>query len=266
MNAHVAQTRLVGVIHLPPLVGSASLTVKHTREVARAAVDEARILSDAGFDACIVENYGDAPFLRGNVEPATVSAMTACAWSIRDAFPGLQLGINVLRNDAAAALSIAAVVEAQFIRVNIHVGARLTDQGIIEGDAAKTLRLRKSLDAHKVHIWADVDVKHSAPLAPLDLDQEVSDVVHRGAASAVLVTGSGTGQAVDTAKLTRVKAKAGVPVYVASGATEANLAELMQVADGVIVGSALRKNGRAGGPIDAAVATRFAKVFRAARA
>ena len=257
---------LVGVIHLPPLVGSPSLTVKHTRDVARAAAEEAKALADAGFDACIVENYGDAPFLRGSVEAATVSAMTACAWSIREAVPTLPLGINVLRNDAVAALSIAAVVDAEFIRVNVHAGARVTDQGIIEGDAGRVLRLRKTLDAHKVHVWADVDVKHSAPLAPLDLDQEVSDVVHRGGASAVLVTGSGTGQAVDSAKLARVKAKAGVPVYVASGATEANLAPLMQVADGVIVGSALRKNGKAGGPIDPAIASRFAKAFRAARA
>ncbi len=257
---------LVGVIHLPPLVGSSAITIKHTRDVARAAADEAKALADCGFDACIVENYGDAPFLRGSVEASTVSAMTACAWSIREAVPSLPLGINVLRNDAAAALSIAAVVDAEFIRVNVHVGARVTDQGVIEGDAGRVLRLRKTLDAHKVHVWADVDVKHSAPLAPLDLDQEVSDVVHRGGASAVLVTGSGTGQAVDDAKLVRVKAKAGVPVYVASGATEANLAQLMQVADGVIVGSALRKNGKAGGPIDAAVATRFAKAFRAVRA
>lgn len=256
---------LVGVIHLPPLVGAPALLLKSTREIAHDAANEARLLKDAGYDACIVENYGDAPFLRGPVEPPTIAALTVIAMAIRDAVPELALGINVLRNDAAAALSIAAAVEAQFIRVNIHVGARVADQGIIEGDAARTLRLRKAIDATNIEIWGDVDVKHSAPLAPYDLEQEVSDLVHRGGASAVLVTGSGTGQAVDLAKLERVKRTAHAPVYIASGATIDNIAALMVHADGVIVGSALRKDSRAGAPIDAALAKRFAESFRAAK-
>lgn len=256
---------LVGVIHLPPLLGAPAVLLKTTREIAREAANEARLLHEAGYDACIVENYGDAPFARGAVEPYTVAAMTAIAASVRDAVPDLPLGINVLRNDAAAALSIAAAVEAQFIRVNVHVGARVADQGIIQGDAAHTLRLRKALEAQKVDIWADADVKHSAPLAPYDLEQEVSDLVYRGGASAVLVTGSGTGHAVDLAKLERVKKAAHVPVYIASGATPANIGALVAHADGVIVGSALRKDSRAGAPIDAALAKQFATAFRSAK-
>src|ERR1700685_2913603 len=126
---------LVGVIHLPPLAGSPRATMG-TRECARRAADDARALFEAGYDLAVVENFGDAPFFAGRVPPVTVAAMTACAVTVREATPDLPLGINVLRNDGEAALAIALVAGAVCIRVNVLTGARVTDQGVIEGDAA----------------------------------------------------------------------------------------------------------------------------------
>lgn len=257
--------QLVGVVHLPALPGSprASASVEQIGEV---AARDASALAAAGFDRVMLENFGDAPFFAGRVPPVTVSAMTACALAVRQACPGLPLGINVLRNDAEAALSIAAVVGATCIRVNVHTGARVTDQGVIEGRAAETLRARRALDAAGVAIWADVDVKHSAPLAPRDVAREADDLVVRGLADAVLVTGEGTGRGVDVTKLRRVRdAVPGVPVLVASGVTIESLGEVAALCDGVIVGSALRSDGRAGGAIDGVLAAKFATAFRAAR-
>jgi membrane complex biogenesis BtpA family protein len=254
----------VGVVHLPALPGSPRAS-SPVSELAAAAARDARSLAAAGFDRVMIENFGDAPFFAGRVPPVTVSAMTACALAVRDACPGLPLGINVLRNDAEAALAIAAVVGATCIRVNVHTGARVTDQGLVEGRAAETLRARRALGAEGVHIWADVDVKHSAPLAPRDVAREADDLVVRGLADAVLVTGEGTGRGVDLAKLRRVReAVASAPVLVASGVTVDSLAGLVGLCDGVIVGSTLRAGGVAGGPIDADRASRFADAFRRA--
>jgi predicted TIM-barrel enzyme len=83
-------------------------------------------------------------------------------------------------------------------------------------------------------------------------------------ASAVLVTGEGTGRAVDVAKLAAVKRAVDVPVFVASGASIDTLPALSAHADGVVVGSALRADGRAGGRVDPVRAQAFAKSFRAA--
>ena len=178
--------------------------------------------------------------------------------------PGLLLGINVLRNDGASALAIAAAVGATCIRVNVLSGARVTDQGVIEGHAAELLRLRRALGV-PVEIWADVAVKHSAPLAPRELDEETRDLVHRALADAVLVTGSGTGVAVDPAQLRGVRWPAGkAPVYVASGATIAARPGLAGLCDGVIVGSALRADGAPAEPVDGDAARRFAAAFHAA--
>ena len=255
---------LVGVIHLPPLPGSPR-AAEAVAGVAQAAARDARVLFEAGFHRVMIENFGDAPFFAGSVPPVTVSAMTACALAVREACPGLALGINVLRNDAAAALAIAAVVGATCIRVNVHTGARVTDQGLVEGRAAETLRARRALGAEAVAIWADVDVKHSAALAPRDLGREADDLAGRGLADAVLVTGEGTGRGVDLDKLRAVRlAVPSVPVLVASGVTAEGLAALPGLCDGIIVGSALRQGGVAGGSIDSARAAQFALAFRRA--
>ncbi len=253
---------LAGVIHLPALPGSPRAELD-AREVGRRAAKDARALVAAGFDAVLVENFGDIPFLR-RVEPVTVSAMTVAALAVREACPDVKLGINVLRNDAAAALSIACAVGADLIRVNVHTGARVTDQGIIEGEAGETLRSRRSLGVQSVRIWADVDVKHSAPLGARAIEDEARDLVSRGLADVVLVTGEGTGRPVDLSKLAAVRSAVEVPVLVASGATIEELGGLAKACDGVLVGSALRVDGRAGGPVDGEKARRFADAFRSA--
>ncbi|MCY1063284.1 BtpA/SgcQ family protein [Nannocystis sp. RBIL2] len=257
---------LVGVLHLPPLPGSPRSS-EPVAAIARAVARDARALAAAGFDLAVVENFGDVPFFKGHVPSVTIAGITACALAVRDACPDLALGINVLRNDGLAAVAIAVVVGAASVRINVLSGARVTDQGVVEGQAADVLRLRRELGRPDLQIWADVAVKHSAPLAARDLADETRDLVQRSLADAVLVTGSGTGEAVDPDHLRRVRAAAGgVPLYVASGATEAALPVLAGLCDGVIVGSALRADGRAGGPVDPERARRFADAWRAASA
>ena len=123
---------LVSVIHLPALPGSATAT-RSLDDIRKRAVEEARQLHDAGFVALIVENFGDAPF-RKTVEPHTVAAMTRCVADVVD-LQLLKVGVNVLRNDGAAAIGIAAQTGARFVRINVLSGVYATDQGVIEGQA-----------------------------------------------------------------------------------------------------------------------------------
>ena len=224
--------------------------------IARAEQD-ARALAAAGFDAMLVENFGDAPFFADEVPEITVASMTACVLAARAAAPGIPVGVNVLRNSSKAALAVAVAAGASFLRVNVLSGARVTDQGVIAGRAAELLRLRSELGA-RVEVWADVDVKHSAPLAPRPIEDEVRELEERALADAVLVTGAGTGVAVADDDLARVRAAARGPVLVASGATEKTVRALLARSDGVIVGTAIKRGRRAGGPVDAALAKRFA--------
>ncbi|MFO0590116.1 MAG: BtpA/SgcQ family protein [Polyangiaceae bacterium] len=260
-NSSAPIPRLIGVIHLPPLPGSPRFE-GDLASIARRVAAEAKALEEARFDAVMVENFGDAPFFPSRVDAVTVSAMTACALAAREGAPSLQLGVNVLRNDAETALAIAACTGATMVRVNVHSGSRVTDQGVIEGRAHATLRLRRALDAGHIRLLCDVDVKHSAPLAPRPIEEEAEEVAGRALADAVLVTGTGTGKGVATTDLARVLASVHVPVLVASGTTIESLPSL-RAAHGVIVGTSLRKTGRAGDPIDADCSKKYAESFRA---
>lgn len=250
---------LVGVIHLKPLPGSPCFNGDLQAVVDSAAADAAA-LAEAGFDGIVVENFGDVPFLPGPALPITVAVMASCALSVREAAPNVALGINVLRNDAEAALAIAIASGADFVRINVHMGARICDQGMIEGQAHKTLRQRREFGAERIRLFCDVDVKHSAPLAPRPVAEEAEELVGRGLADAVLVTGSGTGKGVSLGQLKAVIDAVKVPVYVASGVTLGSLLDVAH-AHGVIVGSCLRRSGRAGERVDAQLARRFADAF-----
>jgi membrane complex biogenesis BtpA family protein len=248
---------LVGVIHLPALPGAPN----HRGDMATiidGAVRDATHLAEAGFDAVLIENFGDVPFFRDAVPPETVASMAVIGDAVRRA-SSLPLGINVLRNDGLSALAIAKATQARFVRVNVLVGARVTDQGVVQSDAARLIRTRAALGAQDIGLIADVDVKHSAPLAPMPIDDEALEAHERSSADVIVVTGARTGASADRDVVLTVKHRAGAPVWLGSGVTLETLGAWLAIADGVIVGSALRANGRAGGPIDAECARRFAR-------
>jgi len=240
---------LIGMVHLLPLPGAPRWKGSMDAVVERARMD-AEALAGAGFDGIIVENFLDAPFYAGSVPAETVAAITRAVLAVRD-ITAVPVGVNVLRNDSAAALGIAAATGARFIRVNVHTGSMWTDQGLIEGRAHETLRLRRHL-APEVAILADVHVKHATPPAGSELASAASDAWTRGLADALVVSGSGTGRPTDLEEIrTAQGAAAEAPVLVGSGITQDNAAALLAVADGAIVGTAAMVDGRPGAGIDA---------------
>jgi hypothetical protein len=246
---------VIGMVHLRPLPGSPTFAGDF-ESVVRAAVDDARTLAQGGIDAIMIENFGDIPFYRSGIPAATVAAMSVAAAAVRGAIRsavGVPIGINCLRNDGCAAMSIAAATGAAFIRVNVLTGARVTDQGVIEGCAADLLRLRANLGARAVRILADVDVKHSAPLADRPVEEEVWDMIERGGADALIVSGTGTGRPADPELAQRVKRAApNTPLYIGSGVS-ADTAQLFDgCADGLIVGTSLKVAGQVHQPVDPA--------------
>ncbi len=238
------------MVHLRPLPGSPRYGGE-IDSVLEAAVADLEVLAQGGADGAIIENFGDAPFFPGSVPPVTVAAMTAAAVFLRAHAPkGFLLGVNVLRNDAAAALSIAAVAGASFIRVNVHTGAVVADQGILTGQAHETLRLRAAL-GKPIAILADVAVKHASPLGTRSIEDEARDAVERGMADAILVTGARTGEAVDRERLIGVRrAVPGVMVLCASGVNPENAKAMEPHCDGFVVGTWLKRDGRVEEPID----------------
>lgn len=251
----------IGVVHLPPLPGSPRWDGDMGR-VLDQAEGEALTLENGGASGIIVENFGDAPFRIGRVEPDTVAAMTLAVDRVRRA-TSLPVGINMLRNDAASALAVAVAAEAQFIRVNVHYGVMAADEGMVEGEAFATLRRRRALGAD-VKILADVLVKHAVPLGPVDLALMAKETTFRGLADGLIVTGPVTGQPAIAGDVATVRQA--IPeglLLVGSGVDVSNAGELLAHADGAIIGTSLKRDGVVSNPIDPERVKRMAEMIRA---
>ncbi len=239
---------LIGVVHLLPLPGSPRWG-GDIDKVVRGALDDARALEEGGADAVIIENFGDVPFTKTAVPPETVAAMAVAGSAIRAAIE-LPIGFNVLRNDGLAALALCAACGGDFLRVNVLSGAMVTDQGLIEGDAFNLLRKKQELAPH-VKILADVLVKHAIPLGDLSIEAASRDTVERGLADALIVSGTGTGDAtrIDDVRRVRVASPDSL-ILLGSGVTTANAVEYLPFADGFIVGTSVKRGGHLEKPVD----------------
>ena len=242
--------KVIGMLHLPALPGAPRFG-GDVGAVRDAVLRDAEALAAGGVDGLMLENFGDVPFYPGRVPAHVVAHMTAIACEVRRLAPQLPLGINVLRNDGQSALAVAHAAGAEFIRVNVLCGARVADQGVLEGIAHELLRDRRMLWAN-LRIFADVDVKHSARLGGGRLlSDEVDDTVYRGLADAVIVSGRATGRATNLEHVREVKTAAGeVPVYVGSGVNAETVAQFLPHADGFIVGTAFKRGGIATEPVE----------------
>jgi len=244
---------VIGVVHVAAMPGDPAYRGGGFEAAIDAAKRDADALVEGGVSAIIVENFGSAPFPKGTPEQPTPPHQIALLTLAVDACArlGKPVGVNVLRNDVRAALGIAAATGVDFVRVNVHVGAYVTDQGLIEGRAFETLRYRDLLDARDVAILADVRVKHATPLAPLSIDTEVKDALKRGMADAVVVTGSGTGEPVSHDLLREVREAAGDATVVIGSGMDPERAPLARLADAAIVGTWLKRDGVVSAPVDA---------------
>jgi uncharacterized protein len=241
---------LIGMLHMPALPGSPRFD-GNWRSVRDLVLQDAESLISGGISNLMLENFGDVPFFPKSVPASTVAAMTAIACELKARFADTSLGINVLRNDGCSALSIAQAAGGSFVRVNVLCGARVTDQGIIEGIAHELMRLKAGLRATGIAVLADVDVKHSGPLAERNHGDEVRDAIERGLADAIVVSGAATGSAVCERRLAETfEAAAGIPVLIGSGATAETIPQLARYADGMIIGTAVKHDGCVAAPID----------------
>jgi membrane complex biogenesis BtpA family protein len=250
---------LIGMVHVAALPG-APMYGGSMQAIIDAALRDARGLRDGGCDAIAFENFGDRPFFKDCVPAETVAALTRVIVEVV-AEVKMPFGVNVLRNDAASGIAIAAATGAAFIRVNVHTGAMLTDQGMIEGRAAETLRKRAAI-APDVLIFADHMVKHAMPIVSLDGVQAAKDLRHRGFADAVIISGAETGAEPDRESFARVReALRDAPIVIGSGLTEANAGTFAD-ADGAIVGTSIKIDGRVEAPVDPDRVKRLVAAFK----
>ena len=261
---------VIGMIHVRALPGSprSELSLAAIEKIAR---NEARVLADIGFDGLIVENMHDAPYIHAGVSghhpPETVAAMTRVTLAVRDAAPKLALGIQVLSGGNREALAVALAAGAGFIRCENFVFAHVADEGLLDrAEAGPLLRYRRAIGAGHIRVLCDIKKKHAAHVITADVS--LADAVHGAeifGADGVIVTGAATGRPTDADDVSEARAATRLPVLVGSGVTPEAVEGLFEHADGLIVGSHIKRGGLWSNPIDAGRCRRLIKSVERAR-
>lgn len=237
---------LAAMVHLGALPG-APWARRPLGEVIAEAVEQSEGLAALGVDGIVLENMHDRPYLNREVGSEIVASMTAAVDAVRRALgPAIPLGLQILAGANKEALAAAAAGGAQFIRAEGFVFAHVADEGVMaEADAASLLRYRAEIGAAQVRIFADVKKKHSAHAITADVDlAATARAAEFFGADGVVVTGDETGLPVVPEALGSVRRSTGLPVIVGSGTTPENLPALARYADGFIVGSYIKREGK----------------------
>jgi hypothetical protein len=241
--------RVIGVIHVRPLPGSAGWDGDLDR-IGDEAIEEAGIYLEAGIDALIVENMHDVPYLRGRVDPETTAAMAVVARAVKETVRPPPVGVQLLAGANREALGVAIAAGLDFLRVEGFAYAHVADEGLIDACAGELVRARAALRAESIEILADIKKKHSSHAITADLSiEEIAHGTEFCRADGLIVTGPATGRAPMPDVVARVRGATHVPVLVGSGVTPEN-ASSFAAADGLIVGSAFKRDGRWDSPVD----------------
>jgi membrane complex biogenesis BtpA family protein len=252
---------VIGVIHVAALPGTPRNT-QGVVEITKAATTEAQLYRDSGVDGLIIENMHDVPYLKGEVGPEIVAAMTAIGVEVKTT-ARLPVGIQILAGANIEALAVAHAAGLDFIRAEGYAYAHVADEGLIEASAAKLLRYRRMIGAGNVQVWADVKKKHSAHAITADVSLgETAETIEFMEADVVIVTGSTTGRPPKPEDVREAKANCHLPVMLGSGLTDQNISEFYNEADGFIVGTSFKVDGRWSNTVDPARVERFMKVVR----
>ncbi len=232
---------IIGVVHVPPLPGSANYGGDMSQILASSLFD-ALNYKDGGVDAIIVENMHDLPYSLSTVSSETVAAMTIIVNAIKYETM-LPVGVQILAGANLEALAVAIACEARFIRVEGYVYAHVGDEGLHESCAHQLVKQRAYLKGNKIKIFADIKKKHSSHAITEDISLvDTAKSVEFFLGDGVIVTGKSTGISPLINDVQDVKQNVNIPVIVGSGVNMDNIIEFSNIANALIVGTAFKKD------------------------
>lgn len=255
---------MIGMVHVGALPGTPRAKDTIDKLVSQ-CVNEARILAESGFDAIIIENMHDAPYVHGDrLGPEIVAAMTRVGVAVRAAV-SLPLGVQVLSGGNRHAIAVAHAVGGAFIRCENFVFSHVADEGLLaEAEAGPLLRYRRSIGAGSVRVFCDIKKKHASHALTADLS--IADCAEAAAffgADGIILTGVATGQPASLNDVAEARHAVSLPVLVGSGVCPESVGPLFEHADALIVGSAIKHEGIWSNAVDPA---RCEAIIRAANA
>ena len=254
---------VIGMVHIGALPGAPLYDAQGGPEALLAAARaDLAALQAAGFDAVMFGNENDRPY-EFAVDTASTATMAWIIGALRSEI-AVPFGVNVLW-DPMSTVALAAATGARFVR-EIFTGTYASDMGPWTPDAGKAMRYRNRLGRADCAMLYNVSAEFAHSLDARPIADRARSAVFSSIPDAVLVSGQITGEAARMEDLEAVKrAVTDVPVLANTGVKHATVADVLRVADGCVVGSALKVDGHTWNAIDPDRAADFMARARAAR-
>jgi membrane complex biogenesis BtpA family protein len=255
---------LAAMVAVLPLPGSPLYDGDDQRVIAQ-ALSDVDVYQQAGVDSIMFENDHDLPYIQPPLDEKGIALMTNIVKAARQRFEG-PIGIQMLEAANITSLEIAAEADLDYIRVEAFVFAHVGGSGVINGSAGKILRRRKELGVEHIRVFADVKKKHGSHSLTIDLD--IAEEIKQAEfflADGVIVTSQFTGVNPEKNDLLKAKRATTLPVLIGSGMTAVNIPEYLSLADGFIVGSYFRRDGKFLENLEPERLSRFMQIFAGER-
>jgi len=239
---------IIAGVHFRPLPGSPGFDrCEGMPAILRRAREETRILIDSGVHGILFANEADVPYLQ-TLGPETVAAFASLVGEIMAEYR-IPYGINVLL-DPVAAVGIAHACGASFVR-GYFAGGYVTDVGIMDTRGPEALRLRANLGAERIQLLHNLVCAFGVPFVQRPQAEEAYGIRAHVGVDGFTISGRAAGFAPDPSFFSQVRgAVPGVAIVAGTGVSKDNLAQFLEVSDGVIVVTGLRKDGRTLNPVD----------------
>jgi hypothetical protein len=237
---------VIGMVHCLPLPGTAGFT-DNMEKIFSQAIKDAKALEAAGCNAIMIENMGDGPF-NDFLDTEQTVALTAVSTLVKEAV-SIPVGIDAAFNDYKTSLSIAKVIGAEFVRIPVFVDTVMYYNGILNPCSRDAVIFRKKIHAENIKILADIQVKHTYMVNPSISIKDSAKQAASCLADGIIVTGTSIGAETPIDLIKQVKSVVNIPVIAGSGVNANNIKEQLNLADGAIIGSSLKKGGKITNPI-----------------
>jgi uncharacterized protein len=233
---------VIGMCHLPPLPGDPGYGPDdRVEDLVAYARTEVAALQEGGIDAILISNEFSLPYLT-RTEPITAITMARIIGELRSDLT-VPFGVNVLW-DGIASLDLAAATGATFVR-EIYTGVYASDFGLWDTNVGAAARHRQHIRAGGVRMLFNVVPEGATYLADRDLARLTRSTVFNAKPDGICVSGLTAGSETSIEQLRIVKDAAGeTPVFVNTGVTPATVGDSLGIADGAIVGTFLKEDGR----------------------
>jgi membrane complex biogenesis BtpA family protein len=219
-------------------------------------------LQAAGVDAVMFGNENDRPY-EFKVDTASTATMAYVIGQIRHEI-SVPFGVNVLW-DPMATVALAAATGASFAR-EIFTGTHASDMGLWNPDAGAAMRYRDRLGRRDLALMYNISAEFAFSLDQRSLPDRARSAVFSSIPDAILVSGVITGEAAALSDLEAVKKVVqDIPVLANTGVKHTTVADVMNIADGCVVGSSLKIDGDTWKAVDPERARDFMARARLAR-